>query len=338
MTIRSYSNAFEVVDQTEALNLIPNTWGLVNELGLFGEESITQNAVTFEQTEGTISVIGDKIRGERSTVNKEDNRKVHAYVTTHHPLDDYLGPQDLAGRRAYGSVDQAETEAAAMARKLARIRMNHAITLEKARCHTLVTGTQFAPNGTVSANFYTDFGVTRKSIDAVLGTATTEVTAKLEEGIAHVQDNMLSGEAASEFVMLCSQEWFAKLISQAGVKQAFQYYTSSQEPLRDRLPASKYGRTFVFGGVTFREYRGSYNGTRLIPAGEAYLVPVGTMDTFKTFYSPAQKFSLVNTLGEQTYAWTYKDQKDEKIEIESESNFLNLLRRPQVVVQYVTSN
>ena len=335
--VRSFANPFEIVDRTADINLIPNTWGLVNELGIFAEDSVAQNTITFESTSGTIAVIPDQVRGARNNVNKDDNRIIKAFALTHHPLDDYVTPQDVAGKRAYGS-DNVETKDAVIARKLARIRMNHAITLEAARCYTLTTGLQYSPSGTVSANFYTDFGVTRKEIDFVLGTAGTEVNEKAEEAIAHVQDNLQSGEVASSFVALCSPTFFAKLIKQAGVKEAYKYYASTQELLRNRQGGGGLYRRFEHGGIEYIEYRGSYNGTPLIPAGDAYILPRGTIDTFKTFFGPANRFDLVNTLGEKAYAWTFADAKGTKVEIETESNFLNLLARPQAVVRAYSSN
>lgn len=336
--IRSFANPFEIVDRTNDINLVPNTWGLLNELGLFTEESVAQNTITFESTSGTIAVIPDQIRGSRNNVNKDDNRIIKAFSLTHHPLDDYVTPQDVAGKRAYGS-DNVETKDAVLARKLARIRQNQAITLEAARWSTLTTGQQFNPNGTIgSLSFYTDFNVTRKEIDFVLGTAGTEVPEKSEEGIAHIQDNLLSGEVATEFVAFCSPVFFAKLIKQAGVKEAYKYYASVQEPLRNRLGGGGVYRSFVHSNVRYIEVRGSYNGSAFIPSGDAYMVPMGTQDTFKTFFGPANKFELVNTLGEKVYAWTYSDAKGEKIEIQSESNFLNLLAKPQAIVRLYSSN
>jgi hypothetical protein len=38
------------------------------------------------------------------------------------------------------------------------------------------------------------------------------------------------------------------------------------------------------------------------------------------------------------YAWTFRDQKGSKIEVETESNFLHMVRRPQVVVRGFSSN
>lgn len=336
-TTRSFSNVFELQDYTPELLLIPNQWGLVNELGLFAADSVSQHSVTVESTTGTLGIVGDRVRGERNNVSKDDGRTLYSYAIPHFPLDDAITPQDLQGKRAYGSPDMAETEAAVMARKLERIRKSHAATLEVARCYALTNGAIYAPNATVSGNYYTDFGITRKEIDFVLGTVGTEVNEKIEEGIAHIQDNILTGEVVTEMVAICSPAFFAKLIKHANIKDAYRYYSSTQEPLRSRLGTGLY-RRFVHGGVTFIEYRGSYNSSALIPSGDAYLVPRGAGDTFVSYFSPANKMSHVNTLGEEAYAFTYRDPRDEGIVVQTESNHIHLLRRPNAVVRLYSSN
>ena len=337
MTIaRSFTNGFQLTDYSEPLLLIPNTWGLINELGIFSPESISQNTVTIESTTGTLGLITDRFRGDRNNVSRDENRIIRAMPLGHFPLDDSIKPEDIQGVRAYGTSEAAETEANVIARKLERIRRNHAVTLEFARAQAITQGTVYAPNGTISGNFYTEFGVTRKEIDFVLGVATTNILGKSEEGIAHIQDNIMSGETVSNIIVLCSPEFFAKLIDHASVKEAYKYYSSTQDPLRQRLGTGIY-RRFIHGSVEYIELRGSYNGQRLIPANEAYMLPQGTTDTFKTFFGPANRFSHVNTLGEQAYVWAFRNPTDTEITIQSESNFLNLVRRPQCVVKLTTA-
>lgn len=334
--VRSFENAFQVTDLTQELNMIPNQWGLLQELGLFTSEGVTQHSITVEQTNGTLGLVVDQPRGARNNVNKQDTRLLRSFAIPHFPLDDEISPSDIQGKRAYGS-DAAETEAQVTARKMMRIRRNHAATLEAARHFAITTGGIYAPNGTVVGNYYTEFGITRKEVDFALSTSTTNVIEKGEEIIAHIQDNILSGEVVSGVVAICSPQYFAKLIKQAGVVDAYRYYTSTQQPNRDRLGSGLY-RTFEHGGIRYIENRTSYNGTQLVPAGDAYFVPVGTEDVFKTYFSPANKFSHVNTIGEEAYMFTYRDQKDSQITVETESNFLNLIRRPAAVVRGYTSN
>jgi hypothetical protein len=68
------------------------------------------------------------------------------------------------------------------------------------------------------------------------------------------------------------------------------------------------------------------------------MLPTGTQDMFISYFSPANKFSHVNTLGEEVYAFTYRGATDESIVIQTESNQLHLLRRPQAVVRLYSSN
>lgn len=335
MQTRSFEKPFELTDFTEELLLIPNTFGLLNELGLFRNEGVTQHSITVEASNGTLGLITDQVRGARNTVNKDDTRTLRSFAVPHFPLDDAISPSDLQGKRMYGSADMADTEAAVIARKLERIRRNHAVTMEAARTYAITNGAVYAPNGTVVGNYYTDFGVTRTEIDFDLDTATTDVIGKIEQVIATIQDGILSGEVVTGVTAICSPLFFSRLIGHARVAEAYKYYTSTQEPLRNRLGTGLY-RRFSYGGIDFIENRTNYNGSALIPAGDAYFVPNGTQDTFISYFSPANKFEHVNTIGQEAYVFTYRDQRDSQITIESEHNAIHLVRRPGAVVRGFT--
>ena len=336
-SIRDYADPFKVIDQTEAIISIPNQWGLINELGLFDVEGVTQHVVSVESQEGTLALIGDTKRGTRNQANKDDLRVLRTFAIPNFSVDDAVFPEDVQGKRAYGS-DNPEVVDAVIARKLMRLRMNHAGTLEYARARAICTGDVYAPNGTIVAqNAYTDFGVTRKQIDFVLGTAGTDMIAKGQEGVDHIQDNIKTGDIVSRYVALCSRGFFSRLIAHANVKEAFKYYSSTQEPLRNSLQSGLY-RRFNFGGIEYIEYGGNFGGSDFITANEAFLMPVGVMDMFKTYNSPAHKFASANSIGEPVYASTYYDPRDEKIVIQTEQNMMNLVTRPQGVVRLFSSN
>ena len=197
----------------------------------------------------------------------------------------------------------------------------------------ITSGDIYAPNGTVVGNVYTDFGVTRKQVAMDLTNAVTDVLGKQREIVDHIQDNIMSGETPSEIIALCSPSYFDAYISQAGVKEAYKFYTSTQEPLRNGNWSQ-----FRHGDITLIRYNGKFKDASgvsqaLIPDGDAYYLPLDTSDSFKTYFSPANKFDLANTLGESGYLFVYEDGKGSKIEIESEMNTLSLMRRPQVVVR-----
>lgn len=340
--IRDFGNAFNIVDWTKEVNIIPNTWGTINNLGIFTTEAVAEQTVTFQEVARDFGLVVDRVRGDRSNVNKDYTRKLHSFPIPHFPLDDQILPKDIQGKSAYSDLSQAETLDAVRARKMERIRNSHAVTLEKARALALTTGNIYAPNGTVSLNWFTEFGVTQTAIDFVFGTTTTNIVAKVESCIAAIQDNTgiinMTG-----IVALCSPVFFAKLISHTAVQTAYQYYTSTgaQEPLRKRLSpdgsATALHRVFSFAGVDFIEMRDSYAGTPLIPSGDAVFIPTGT-DYFRTYFAPAERFNLVNTLGMEVYMFENAAPNGTAIEIETESNFANALLRPALVVRGYSSN
>lgn len=343
MLIRSFGNNFQVTDWTQELNVIPNQWGTIGQFGIFGEESVASSSVTFEEIVKDGAVIVDRVRGDRGNQNKDYTRKIHTFAVPHFPLDDSIYPKDLANVRAYAAPNEADQLAAVRTRKMERIAQDHAWTLEFARAQAIVAGTVYAPSGTVSQDWNTEMGWTRASVDFVLGTGTTEILDKIEQCIASLQDNLGNGGNISGVVAFCSPTWFAKLISHPTVKAAYQYYTSTQEPLRQRLSAgggnsaATIRREFFYGGVQFVEMRDKYAGTQLITAGKAYFVAQGT-DAFKTYFAPAERFGLVNTLGERMYMFENAAANGTKYEIETESNFVNAILRPQAVVEASTSN
>lgn len=331
---------FEFNDFTEELLLIPNQWGLLNALNVFSEDSVSTSVLQFDETAQTLTLIEDQRRGTRKQVNRDDYSKLHTVGIPHFPFDDVIRPEDVISRRMPGTKNDADTIARVRMQKMDRLRRSWAATLEYARMQALM-GNVYNPNNTNDVqNWYTEFGVSQVSVDYSLDTTTTDVLAKGELAIAASQDNILSGEIVSEFVAICSPEFFSSLIGHAEVKEAYKYYSSGQEPLRNRLTSSLGARhrEFVYGGIRYIEYRGSYtdkNGAtkRIVPANEAYLLPLGTEDTFVTYFAPADRFEYIFTAGQPQYMFEFPDERGHLIEIESESNFLNMVRRPKCVIK-----
>lgn len=347
MTTRNFQNNNRITEWTDELLIVPNMWGFVNQLGMFQGQGISQNSYTFDEIIKSQVLLLDTPRGERSSYGKQENRKTHSVPLPHFTYDDGIGPEDLQGVRRNASPDQPTTLELEREKVLERVRRSWAITMEHARVQAL-KGDVYAPNGTVDINWYTEFGVTQKSVDFDLGTATTDTIAKSEEVIAHMQDNLLSGEMVGQNVVLCSPTFFAKLIKQDKTVEAYTYYsatnqTNNYQPLRDRMTYNRDARMrhFEHGGLTFIEYRGSFkdregNVLPLIEADTAYAAPLDVADMYKTIYGPAHRLSTVNTIGEEQYIFE-RLIGDKRWDFESESNFLNMVNRPGAIVKLTTS-
>jgi predicted DNA-binding protein (MmcQ/YjbR family) len=346
-TARDFQNPYQLTDLTSEIQLIPNTWGLVTQMGLYSDIGVSTNTVTLDKVNNTLTLLGDSRRGTRhNTEGANESVETYAFSIPHFQIHDRIEPKDLQGRRRPGTDNEADTLAMARMRKLERMQKQIGITKEYLAVQG-IKGNLVTPNGNTVANYYTSFGVSQKSVDFVLGTATTKVGDKIEEVIAHIQDNILSGDIVNDIVVLCSPTFFQKLVTHAKVESAYQFYMNTNQGsgvqvLRDRLGSGLY-RSFSHQGLVYIEYRGSFtkqDGTveALIEADTAYAVPLDVSDLFEAYNGPADHLDFVNTLGESMYSWEYQDPRGFGYDIFAEFNTLHLNRMPQAVVKCVTSN
>lgn len=335
---RSFNgNNYEYTDLSAPLMIVPNIWGLGQQLGIFGKDTTSQETITLEEITEGFGIITDIHRGARHQVNIDANRRMHAFALPHFTLDDAITPRDVQGKRAYG-VDVLETVAAVRARKLETMRRSWSATHEKAIWHVITTGTAYAPNNTVSYDWYTQFGATRTVVNFELNVATTDIIAKTEEVFVAIQDNAHDGSVRGQIYAIASPEFFSALIAHPTMKALWLAYQQSPQILRDRLTAAGYDdryREFTIGNITYVEYRGvGPDGVRYIPAGDAYFLPADQgSDNFVQYFGPADHFDYVNTEGQELYAFEYGDNRGQMIELQSESNFIHVLRRPQLIVR-----
>jgi len=336
------NSAFSATSLTEAINIVPNDYGRIREMGLFGDEPITTTTVAVQFENGTLNLLPTRERGAPSSLAMPEKRGVRQFGTFHIPHDDFVRADDvqnIIARTASDAVlDAVET---VVNRKQIVMRRKHAITLEHMKMGAL-RGDILDSDGSSLLNLFSAFGVTQKSVDFVLGTAGTDVKAKAREVAGYMEDNLL-GEVMSGIHVLASPEWFEKFIGHAKVEDIYKYYDGANNPLRQDVR-----RGFPFHGLTIEEYRGSaqylqedstYATRRFITAGEAIAFPIGTMDTFKTYWAPADFIDAVNTFGEQIYVRQAVDPEFQRwVKLHSQSNPLPIVKRPALLVRLFSSN
>lgn len=334
--------AFSATALTQAINIVPNDYGRLRELGLFSEEPIVTTTVAVQFDNGTLNLLPTRTRGAPPSVGTPDKRNARSFQCFHIPHDDFVRADDVQNILArFGQDGMLEAVQTVVNRKMMAMRRKHAITLEHMRWGAL-RGTILDYDGSTLLNLYTEFGVAQNSVDFVLGTAGTDVPAKIREVTGFAEDN-LNGETMTGVHVFASPEWYAKFIGHAKVIETFKAYDGAQNPLRQDLR-----RGFNFHGITIEEHRGSasqlqedgtYLTRKFIAAGEAIAVPLGTTDTFSTYFAPADFMDTVNTLGDQVYVRQAVDLEFQRwVKIHSQSNPLPLVKRPRLVQRLHSSN
>jgi hypothetical protein len=329
------AGGYSLAEMTEALNILPNVYTRLGQMGLFRFEGVTQRSVVIEQAEDVLNLLPSVPLGGPATVANRDVRAMRSFTIPWIPHDDAITPQDIQGVRGFGMSDAADPLATVMERKLTRMRVKHAQTREYMEINAL-KGIVKDGGGTTLYNYFTEFGLAQQSVDFVLGT--TNVQAKVRDVLRRIETE-LKGETMTGVLALVSPEFFDKLIGHAKVEDAYKYFSSTgAQPLREDTR-----RRFPFAGIVFEEYNATVtlstgSTETLVPVGEGIAFPIGTLDTFVTYGAPANLIETVNTLGLPMYARQLARPDGSAIEVKTEASVLPINKRPRLAVKITSSN
>ena len=330
-------DGFNMTSLCAAVNILPNMYGRVGQLGLFTPDGITTRTAVVEEQNGILNLIKTQPVGAPGVYSKIGKRKVRSFVVPHIPLPDKIMPEEFQGLRAFGQTNVLEQLAAVMQKHLQTGKNKFAITLEHLRMGAL-KGIILDADISEIYNLYTEFGITAKTVDFALSASpATDVPAKCREVVRHIEDN-LKGEVMTGVRCLVSAEFFDALIKHEKVLKFYENHAAMLQFVTGADPR----KGFNFAGVTFEEYRGiatdeDGNSRRFIASGEGHCFPEGTMNTFKNVYAPGNFIETTNTPGIELYAKQATEVMGRWVDLWMESNPLPLCLRPAVLVKVTVS-
>jgi hypothetical protein len=331
------AGGYSLAEMTQAINILPNLYTRLGQIGLFRFEGVTQRSIVIEQRQGVLSLLPSVPLGAPATVGTREQRSMRSFALPWIPHDDVILPADIQGMPALGLSDAADPLVEVMNRKLTLMRRKHAQTREYMEMNAL-RGIVKDGAGTTLYNYFTEFGIEQISVDFVFGTAGTNVQAKVRTVLRVIEDSLL-GETMTTAHALVSSEFFDKLISHPKTEEAYKFFSATGgQPLREDMR-----RAFPIAGILSEEYNGSVtlsNGTseRLIPTGEGIAFPLGTFDTFTTYGGPANLLETANTVGLPLYARQMMDAKGRWIDLMTEASILPVNKRPRLAIRIFSSN
>ncbi|MBI4921862.1 MAG: major capsid protein [Devosia nanyangense] len=343
----NFNFPYTATDLTEQVNRIPNSYGLLLAMGLFSSEGVISTTVEIHMEDGILKVLPAKERGAPGTLAGRETGKTLFFKVPHFPHRDLILPKDIQDILIMaGRMKRPNTLADELAKRLNNIRNNHSITLEYVRMGAL-KGVIKEGAGAELYNLFDEFDITKKTVDFVLGTAGTDVIAKCEEVSDHIISN-LKGEVSNGVEIQVSGSFFNKLVQHAKVEK---YWVQTQQAQqianmeRDRL-GGNWGRVFDFQNIRFRENKttfpievdGAMTSEAAIAAGYGHAYPTGTVNTFKTWFAPADTMAALNAAGDEIFISPEILDHGKGIDLWSESNPLAICQRPEVLVEVNTSN
>lgn len=317
---------FDVTELSLAMSKMPLRIGNPADAELFRQVPGTTNTFSAEFLEENGVLVPTTEWGGVAPKNSSGKRSAKSWNIPHMPLEDTILAADVIGVRAFGET-QVETVQGKVMQKLRgmRNRIDRTLAYRRAKAKQ---GLILDADGSVIANYYTDFGVTQTVVDFDLGTATTNVLAKCQDVIDQIEDN-LDGEMHTSIEVEVDRAFYDALVAHKNVREVFTGWSAAEARLGNSNTSG-----FTFGGLKFVVNRDKVGTTAVIPdAKTGYAYPRGTQDTFITALAPADFNETVNTLALPFYAKQDVKKFDRGFDLHVQANQMMLCTRPNAIVK-----
>lgn len=315
-------DAFTLSSLTSAIQAIPFAPGRIAQLGLFSEDGINTKTAQVELEEGVLSLVSVSQRGAPVDKAGRGTRTLRAFTIPHLKQADALLADEILGVRSFGTESEVETMVKVVSQRLSAMRRNLEYTNESHRLAAIM-GTYYNAAG-ASVSLFTEFGVSQQTLDMDLDVTTTEVRGKALTILENIED-ALGGLSFTGVRVLCGKTFWNSLITHKMVKESY-LNTLAANTLRGD-PRME----FEFAGIIWERYRGT--SAVKVADGEAFAIPEGVVDLFITRYAPADYVECVGTLGQSLYAKQWEMEAGRGINLESQTNPLNLCTRPRAIIK-----
>lgn len=326
------SNIFGMTTLTDSINEIPYVPSRLGDLGIFDVEGIATTTAFIEKKGDTLALVQSTPRGGPGQSVAIDRREAVPFAASHLQLEDRLYADEIQNVRAFGDQNRLAGVQETVDGRLTTMSQSLDLTLEYHRMGA-IQGLVLDANGDVIEDLFDKFGVAEPDdagllLEAAWTEAAGSPVKKRINGITRRIEAELGGFTPSGYHAMCGDDFFDALTSHPETR-AMYLATAAAQTLGQGVTNS---RTFVYGGVTWENYRGV--GSVAIPATQARIFPLGVPKLFRQLFAPADTMEAVNTLGLVKYALAVPDPsgKNKFIELEAQSNPITFCTRPKVLI------
>lgn len=336
---------WSALELTEAMNIIPNNYGLVTQLGIFPDPTpLGTTYVSVERQNYSLNLLPMTVRGgpgSKGSTGKRDRITIEIPNVTH---EDHLAIADVQNLAFFGRLAPVMYEGK-VNEKLMTMAMKHQLTHEWYRINAL-QGKILDSDGSTYLDMFSTFGITQK-VAGFDFSGTPDVAKKLR-AIKRAFEVDAKGETMTGVGCLASPEFMESMFADTRVKAVHDAALANHNMLMALHPTLHDKRfSFTYQEVMFTEYNGSASaidatGTattrRFIPAGDAVFFPLGTRDSARQYVAPGDFLEAANMPGQLYYAKAKAMDWNRGLDFLSQSNLLVLWRRPDLLCRGTTGN
>lgn len=317
------SDVFKSTSLTKAVNELSYVPRQLGQSGLFSNESrLTTTTAWVEFSGKGLELLDVKPRGGITNEIEVNKRKAHPFKIPHIPARATILADEVQDVREFGSEVALSNIQTVINQRLLKIQQDFEYTTEYHRLQAILGNLMTADQGIVS--LYTLFSLSEQTVAFALGTTTTKLLGKCQD-VFEAVESALAGSQYSGVDVFCSSGFFKSMQTHTDFDKAYQFFqasTLSKDPLAP----------FNYGGINWIRYRG--DSTVKVPDNEARAVPRLVGDSvFNVAYAPADTLDAVNTIALPYYAQSIPFRNNKGVELEGQSNVLNLNTRPDACIK-----
>lgn len=340
------TNIYELEEMTPMLNRTQLKPGLLTALLAPEKQYLMTDVFRFDEFTNSAALPAGKGYSDFGPSLKKDKAKQFYYSVPSFGLKFNVAPKDYANRRKFGTTNQFMTEADVLALMASKSDMAWQLFMELSLANVITTDTNLVQGGPFeSYNFYTDIvGSSRGSaVDMDLGGTGDIFQAFRNQRKLQGQELARANDSASQQIVICGSNFFDKRYEVEKQEGLARDLRSTFDFASQALPETAYDGQYRYDnfnshdGLTYIHYGSEIiAGTKLIGDDNAYMIPVGSMNTLKVAYAPAQTRTYVNSEAMEAYGWTQTDER-QGVTTYTESNFLTALTNPRAITHMTSS-
>lgn len=317
---------FTLSSLTAAINNIEQPPMRLAELGIFEERGIRTTSIEIEFKDGEIIIVPEKERGADGTHTEDRERKLFTFKAVHLPLEASIYADDVQNLRAFGSESELEQLDELIDEKLEDHKLSIDATIEYQRIGALM-GKVLGAKGNVLYDLFKVFGIssTANKHEITFGTGLRQ---QLRDVKRQSKKNQ-KGIKGKRYRGLCSASFMDDLLEDPDFIASFERKEDGQ-PLREDMREGVYWQ-----GVWWEEYDDEVDNKKLIPDGEAIVFPEDKPKLLLTRFAPANYKDTVNTTGLPYYTNSEPKRMNKGVDLESQSNPINVCTNPLAVRRLV---
>jgi len=332
---------YSVRNLSDAIMKIPNLYSFLASMGLFPEVGISTTYVEIEAKTGTLNIIPTSMRGSPAPRLQRDRRNLRVMKTLFMQIDDNIVPSDLQNLPKFGEPGAFESFDNLLAERLNKLQAHYRQTHEYMRWGALRGNVYDADGATVLYNCYTEMGESQASFDFKFGTTSANGPLDAAKAVRRHHETNLLGEPMTQTLFLCSAEFMDSLTSHPFMMKYYENQQGRPNPHIDDMEVFQVGQHLFVehnGVASYIAEDGTSTTHRFIPEDEAIGIPLGTLQTFRSYFAPGEMMDAVNRPGQAMYVSPKELDHGRGIELHTESAPLFVVQKPRLVTRAYSSN